>query len=162
MATAVGDFIRYWGFRRIHGQIWTQIYLSKSPLSGADLTRSLGVSKALVSPALLELLDFQLILAVETTGNVKKYTANPDVFRVIVGVLSTREKRLIDHALKTHQQLTRSLVDRDPAAETIDPERLRELGDMISLASSALLFVVSQYDFEGAEAFSIFKDLCKV
>lgn len=38
LSDSVGDFIRHWGFRRIHGQIWTQVFLSKDSLSGAELT----------------------------------------------------------------------------------------------------------------------------
>ena len=61
LSLSIGNFIRYWGFRRIHGAIWTQLYLSKTPLSCTDLTSRLGLSKALISPALDELCKFKLI-----------------------------------------------------------------------------------------------------
>ena len=99
LSGAVGDFIRYWGFRRIHGEIWTQIYLSKDPLSGVELTQRLGVSKALVSPALKELEDYKLILVRKEDNKTKRYFANPDVFDVIKDILQKREMQLIEKAL---------------------------------------------------------------
>ena len=55
LSTRIGHFIRYWGFRKIHGEIWSIVYLAKVPLSGIEISRILKVSKALVSPALKEL-----------------------------------------------------------------------------------------------------------
>ena len=95
LSQTIGDFIRYWGFRRIHGQIWTQIFLSQKALSGAELTRSLKVSKALVSPALKELLKHKLIFEQRIDAKTKAYTANPDVLGVIRNVLVRREAQLI-------------------------------------------------------------------
>jgi DNA-binding transcriptional regulator GbsR (MarR family) len=66
LSTFIGHFIRYWGFRNIHGQIWTIVYLSETPLSGAEIVKFLKVSKALVSPALKELEMEGLIKKVES------------------------------------------------------------------------------------------------
>lgn len=134
LSLAVGDFIRYWGFRRIHGQIWTQIYLSSVPLCGADLTRKLNVSKALVSPALSELEAFGLIKQTDGDLKTKFYLAQPDVFGVIRKILESREQVLIRKALEQFQK-----VDR--ARESLDPERLASLERMMSSAQAALHLV---------------------
>ncbi len=161
MATAVGDFIRYWGFRRIHGQIWTELYLSKQTLSGKELTRRLGVSKALVSPALHELIEFKLIRQTQSTGKLKQYCADPNVFQVIVGVLNNRERHLIENAQKTHRILTESLKTQDILSDAIDLSRLTELGEMIKTALSALLFVVNHFKNDGFLDLSSLEELGK-
>lgn len=142
LSGAVGDFIRYWGFRRIHGEIWTQVYLSEKPLSGVELTERLGVSKALVSPALQELQDYKLILVKLEDGKTKRYFANPDVFGVIKEVLQKREMALIEDAQKHFSKVNAS---DDPG---LNKERLERLGQMITLAQFAAAFVVMQADEE--------------
>lgn len=158
MANTVGDFIRYWGFRRIHGQLWTQIYLSKEPLSGADLVRSLGVSKALVSPALTELLKFNLITYTDTDGRTKKYTANPAVFEVIRTILRQREKRLIEMAQKNFEELLSFENNQHDSNTKIDHDRLKALGEMISAASFALDVVIKSSENDPLSSWSILDD----
>lgn len=140
LSGAVGDFIRYWGFRRIHGEIWTQVYLSAEPLSGVELTERLGVSKALVSPALKELQEHKLILVQPEDGKTKRYFANPDVFEVIREVLQKREILLIDEAAKCFGKVD---ACDDPA---LNKDRLNRLGQMINFAQLAATFVVMQTD----------------
>lgn len=140
LSEAVGNFIRYWGFRRIHGEIWTQIYLNAAPLSGVELTERLGVSKALVSPALKELELHKLIVVKNEDGKTKRYVANPDVFQVIRDVLMNREIKLIEKALL---QFGKVEATEDAA---LDPQRLKNLGQMISVAHFAAGFIVSQVD----------------
>ena len=138
-ANTVGDFIRYWGFRRIHGQIWALVYLSKQPLSGALLTEMLGVSKALVSPALSELLDHKLILSAGGDLKTKFFVANSDVMSIITNVLSTRETTLLKNAQVKITDLTQI-----PESEmiNIDVSRLTELESMISTARVGLFFIL--------------------
>ncbi len=139
LSQTIGDFIRYWGFRRIHGQIWTQIFLSQKALSGAELTRSLKVSKALVSPALKELLKHKLIFEQRIDAKTKAYTANPDVLGVIRNVLLRREAQLIKKAQKNFQILKSSLSNQNTI---IDTKRLHELESIISVGSMASDFVI--------------------
>lgn len=49
LANEVGDFICYWGFKKIHGRLWTHIYLARVPLDAGQLMQRLKVSKALIS-----------------------------------------------------------------------------------------------------------------
>lgn len=140
LSTAVGDFIRYWGFRRIHGEIWTQVYLNASPLSGVELTERLGVSKALVSPALKELLEHKLVIVKNEDGKTKRYSANPDVFKVIREVLLNRELKLIEKALT---QFSKVESTNDPS---LDQQRLKNLGQMINMAHFATGLIASQVD----------------
>lgn len=140
LSAAIGDFIRYWGFRRIHGQIWTQVYLSLEPLSGAELTRRLKVSKALVSPALRELIKYKLIYVHDDDGKTKHYAANPDVLAVIQHILAHRELKLMDRARLAYKKLDTG-VD-----SSLNSARLKSLHEMIEVALSAGAFIVSQAD----------------
>lgn len=130
LAQSIGDFIRYWGFRRIHGEIWTLVFLSREPLSGAEIVQQLKVSKALVSPALRELESYELIYQVESVdAKTKRYEANPDVFGVIQQVLRGRESALLKKVKQDFEALGRD------STEELSPERVRALGDMIQSAN---------------------------
>ena len=153
MAEAVGDFIRYWGFRRIHGQLWTYIYLSKNPLSGAELTRLLSVSKALVSPALSELLEFKLIQCEEVDGRTKKYSANTDVFKNIQEILKGREQVLINNAQEKCSQLSQA---KNKTEIEIENNRLQNLESMIRVGGFALNFIVNN---ASADSFTMWDSL---
>jgi DNA-binding transcriptional regulator GbsR (MarR family) len=159
LASSVGDFIRYWGFRRIHGQLWTQIYLSKTPLSGAELVKNLQVSKALVSPALSELMKFNLITAIETDGRTKKYSANPEVFEVIQSILREREKKLIATALLNFEKLKQSQKNEHQVKFKVDEQRLSALGEMIAAANMALDFVIKSTESEGLSNWALVDEM---
>lgn len=142
MADTVGDFIRYWGFRRIHGQIWTQVYLSKAALSGADLTKRLSVSKALISPALVELEDYGLITSHQKDKKTKTYQACPDVVGVIKKILAEREQVLIATAAHHASELQKTVKnDQHPV---IDADRLKRLSEMIDFAQLGVHFLLAQ------------------
>ena len=142
MADAVGDFIRYWGFRRIHGQIWTQVYLSKVALSGADLTKRLSVSKALISPALTELENHGLITSHQKDKKTKTYQANLDVSGVIKKILIEREQVLITTAAYRVAELKKNVKNNQHPL--IDKDRLERLSEMIDFAQMGLHFLLAQ------------------
>ncbi len=142
MADTVGDFIRYWGFRRIHGQIWTQVYLSKAALSGADLTKRLSVSKALISPALTELENYGLITSHQKDKKTKIYQACPDVVGVIKKIISEREQVLIVTAAHHVSELKKKVKNDQHAL--IDPVRLKRLGEMVDFAQLSVHFLLAQ------------------
>lgn len=148
LSESVGDFIRYWGFRRIHGQIWTQVFLSKSSLSGAELTQRLGVSKALISPALSELESHGLILMKEDGKKTKRYSAAPDVIPVIKDILKNREAKIIANTQEQFDSLSKIHHKKGEQDSILETHRLEELGQMISLAQFALNFIIGQSDEE--------------
>ncbi|MCX7977763.1 MAG: hypothetical protein N2578_02035 [Bdellovibrionaceae bacterium] len=137
LALRIGKFMEYWGFKRIHGQIWTFVFLAKEPIDATTLTRRLGVSKALVSLAIKDLLQYQVI-QVAGKGSRRRvlYQSNPDIFNVITLVLQKRERVMMD-SIQSAFEATKSLDTEDPACD-IDREKLTELGDMIADASSVL------------------------
>lgn len=135
LSTQVGNFIRYWGFRNIHGQIWTVVYLSKEPLSGVEIGSILKVSKALISPALKELETEGLIFQVESENSkTKRYRAEEDVAKIIRDVLSRRELPMIDEVQKSFSQLK---------GDSLNPERVDSLGGMIQMAQVSLAAILT-------------------
>lgn len=153
-ADSVGDFIRYWGFRRIHGRIWAEVYLSKKPLSGVELTKILDVSKALASLALNELIEYDLISCINPQDKTKRYRANDDVYGVIKKILIKREQVLIKKSQKHFDALEKTLSHVKPEESLIDQDRLKVLGEMISSAVLAIDFVLETSSEESISEWS--------
>lgn len=143
LSLSVGQFIRYWGFRRIHGAIWTQLYLSNTPLSCTDLAARLALSKSLVSPALEELCKFKLIEeAPAPNEKTKVYRAVENISEVIQHVLKTRESKMLQQISKDFS----SLNDQSEKSDSINQKRVDELGSMIQAANMMLEILVAQKD----------------
>lgn len=92
---AVGAFIEYWGFKNIHGKVWTLLVLSDDPLSQAEVAEVLGVSRSLISATVAELAQKGLIKPVGEHRNAP-YEASMDVWPVIKDVLRSREWMLLE------------------------------------------------------------------
>jgi DNA-binding transcriptional regulator GbsR (MarR family) len=143
LSLSIGNFIRYWGFRRIHGSIWTQLYLSRIPLSCTDLTKRLGMSKALISPALDELCSYKLIKEVPSPNEkTKLFSATTNINEVIRNVLKTREALILKQITKDFSNFS-EVAEQD---ETIDPDQVRTLGEMIVAANLMLEILMTQED----------------
>ena len=142
-ADLIGDFIRYWGFRKIHGEIWTIVYLSKKPVSGSELVEILDVSKALVSPALKELEEEGLIFQTESENSkTKRYRAVDDVFQSIKNVLNRREKPLIERIVDAQQKLGLEVSKVNSACHLfINHDRYENLKKMTDTAQLGLAMV---------------------
>ncbi|NQZ02386.1 MAG: hypothetical protein HRT45_17140 [Bdellovibrionales bacterium] len=138
LSNLIGDFIRYWGFKQIHGRIWSLIYLSSTPLDASDLMQSLGVSKALMSLSLKDLLNYDVIReSHKTERGTQTYEANPNVLDVITNVLRTREKKMLAQISTAHKLLA-SLPEGDQKNLNIDYAKLKSLGSMIHEAEATL------------------------
>jgi DNA-binding transcriptional regulator GbsR (MarR family) len=141
VAQSVGNFIRHWGFRRIHGEIWALLYLSKTPMSCTQLVQLLDVSKALVSPALKELQAEGLIdESISENAKVKRYVAIEDVGSVIRRVVKTRESKMIDEAQNAFQKLNRE--SNHDLNSFVNPERALLMGRMIETAQLGVAFIL--------------------
>tara|TARA_Y100001934_G_scaffold273755_1_gene364600 strand:+ start:1775 stop:2389 length:615 start_codon:yes stop_codon:yes gene_type:complete len=92
-----GAFIEYWGFKAIHGRVWTLLALHKRPLSQTELASKLGVSRSLLSSTIAELQDYGLVRAISEHRNAP-YQAALDVWPTITEILRTREWMLLESA----------------------------------------------------------------
>lgn len=138
LADQVGKFIHYWGFKQVHGRIWTHLYLSSEPLDAADLMERLDISKALVSISVADLLEYDVILeAGKSQDSTQLYRANPDLMTVIMRVLREREKKMLAQAATAVKQVS-ELSESEKAHWKVCPQNLNTLGDFI-LAGQAVL-----------------------
>lgn len=143
LATQIGQFIEYWGFKRIHGEIWAHVYLSQDPIDATTLAKRLNVSKALISLAIKDLVDYKVI-HVCGAGPRRKVllTANEDIISVISSVLRMRERKMLATIQSSFRNL-KKLSAEDKNKLNMDPERTDNLGEMISMAESTLDMLIS-------------------
>jgi DNA-binding transcriptional regulator GbsR (MarR family) len=138
LAAEVGEFIRYWGFKQIHGRIWTFLFVSSTPLDASSLMKRLKVSKALMSLSLKDLLHHKVIKeAKRSQRGTHTYVANPNILEIITGILRDREKAMLDRIENAQRELE-SLPAEKLNDSGINTDRLRLLGDLIRHAQTTL------------------------
>ena len=141
---SVGEFIEYWGFKKIHGRVWAMIYLSDKPISTPDLVSKLGVSKGLVSIAINELLDYQLIhKASKVIYGGQTYTAEEDIGSVIRKVLRDRELGLLTKVEVALEKLA-SYSEPELERSNISKSRLKELTHLTTTHKTLLKAMVKR------------------
>lgn len=139
----IGTFIQYWGFKKIHGEIWTHIYLAKEPLDATSLVKRLKVSKALVSLAIKDLLEYNVIKVVGQ-GERRKilYISNSDTNEVICSVLRMRERKMLSQIMSSHKCFQK-ISDSDKKRLDLDDSKIQSLGHMIEDAEGILDSLIS-------------------
>jgi len=153
LAERVGEFIQYWGFKRIHGKIWAHLYLSEVPLDATTLVKRLRVSKALVSFSIHDLLEYNVIREVARgRGRTVLFEANPDLTGIILNVLRLRERKMMTQMTGAAEVLGRSTPENLEAMK-VSPRKLSDMREMIGSAESVLDFVISS----GAESRDLFR-----
>lgn len=135
LADSVGEFIKYWGFKEIHGRIWTLVYLAEEPIPAKDLVAKLGVTKGLVSTALSELIAYQVVEKVSLDdARSPGYQSNTDLVSVINNILRNRELRLTNKIQENIQKLSQNMESESPATQ----EKIRKLQEMTTFAVDSL------------------------
>ncbi len=150
LANEIGDIICYWGFKKIHGRLWTHIYLSEEALDAGQLMQRLKVSKALISLSINDLLRQEVIIeAAKSPRGTQTYVANPNVLNVIQNVLRRREQKMLARTEASAKQLR----DMNPSSlheAQLHSSRLHSLTTMIDQAIVALngLLDLKPVDFQ--------------
>ena len=145
LADSVGEFIQYWGFRKVHGQVWTLIYLAPAPINATEIQRVLKVSKPLISLAVQELKDYNLIIQVsEPSRRTKEYIANPDTMTVVREILKTREMALLEDVKARLDKILGSPLAR----ALVEEERLSSMVQMTDNAREFLELIISLSSLE--------------
>ncbi|MFK8136898.1 MAG: GbsR/MarR family transcriptional regulator [Bdellovibrionales bacterium] len=137
-AEEIGGFIQYWGFKKVHGQIWTHIFLSEIPLDARALMDRLKISKALVSITLKDLVEYDVVReAGKGPNSTLVYEANTNVVQVILGVLRMREMKMLAQ-IEMAYGLLDNLNPEELANSKISSKRLKMMIDLIRKAKSQL------------------------
>lgn len=143
VAGRVGEFIQYWGFKRIHGKIWTHLFLSDVPLDATTLVKRLKVSKALISFSIHDLLEYNVIRQVARgRGRTVLYEASPDVTGVILNVLRLRERKMMTQVMASTLQLERS-TSGVVSELKLSPQKIANMRAMIESSQQVLDFIIS-------------------
>lgn len=156
LAMEVGHFIRHWGFKTIHGRIWTHLFLSEQPLDAGSMMRRLKISKALMSLSLNDLLEFQVIHeAGKSQRGTMTYIANPRVLDCIMNVLAKRERVMLEQIADANGKV-KSLLSEQLKEYSLCPKKIKALTYMIEHAQSTLagLMMLSKIDMDPWAAFN--------
>lgn len=134
----IGEFIEYWGFKNVHGRIWTHVFLAEEPLDASDLVERLGISKALVSMSISDLMDYDVIMSAgKGARGTTVYKANPDITNVITNVLRKRERRMLSR-IASASRLLKELPVEARGSVHLSTQRLGVLVDMVRSAEMTL------------------------
>jgi DNA-binding transcriptional regulator GbsR (MarR family) len=139
---AVGEFIAYWGFKAIHGRIWTLLALRREPMSQVEVADFLQVSRSLVSGAMSELVEHGLVRPLSEHRNAP-YEAVVDIWPTISDVLRDREWMLIETArLALEGALEELELAGSSGAAEYDLDRTRFLLSMTEMAQAFLRLLI--------------------
>lgn len=143
LSEQIGSFIEYWGFKKIHGQIWTHIFLANEPLDSTTLVKRLNVSKALISLAIKDLLKYDVIHVVGQ-GSRRKifFQSNPNLIKVIIQILKMRERKMLSQIMSSYENLKKMKPMEQDSIE-LSAEKTSELGSMIEIAENSLDALIS-------------------
>jgi DNA-binding transcriptional regulator GbsR (MarR family) len=90
---AIGENIESWGFKRIMGSMWAFLYLCPEPATAKDICSALGISPALASITLQDLLRWGVVRKLSPLGKRRDYyVAEHDLWKMIRKVLKERER----------------------------------------------------------------------
>jgi DNA-binding transcriptional regulator GbsR (MarR family) len=143
LSDQIGEFVYYWGFKRIHGKIWTHLFLANRPLDAADLVKQMKISKALVSISLRELMEYEVIhTAGKSARGTQLYKTNPDILQVILTVLRQREKRMLARVQAAHESMQK-VAPEEQAKTGVSQIRMLQLGLLIQKAVLGLDGIIS-------------------
>lgn len=145
----VGDFIEYWGFKKIHGKIWVLIFLAKDPVDAKYLMDNLHVSKALISISLKELISYNVIVMSPKNKSTIHYVSNPNLSEVIINVILSREAKMLLKIKNSCELLLRRGLQNDSDPK-VSLSRLKKLNSMVRIADGALktFTTLKQFNFK--------------
>lgn len=156
---AVGAFIEGWGFRSIHGRVWTFLAMMRRPVPQTEIADVLGVSRSLVSLAISELTEHGLVRAVGTHRNAP-YEASMDVWPTITDVLRSREWMAVERARVALEGLIQEaeFAAESGVATMYDLPRMRLLLRMTEVAQAVLRTILAIRAPQSFDAFGKWLD----
>lgn len=144
-----GAFIEHWGFKRVQGEIWGVVFLSGRPMTASEVALQLGVSKALVSLAMGELLEYRVLLLTDgDDARAQRLVPNENLGEAIATVLRFREQKLIEQARLAVEAIGK-LPAGDGESVALTPPRRQKLEALIDEAQNALALLVNVLDAGG-------------
>jgi DNA-binding transcriptional regulator GbsR (MarR family) len=138
LANQIGAFIQYWGFKSVHGRLWAHLFLSSEPLDASALIKRLGVSKALISMSLKDLLKYKVVRVTgKSTDGTVLYDTSTDLTAVILNVLKMRERKLIDRVSAACSDV-KGLTEAQTTQWKLSQERIAAMAQLIETGRETL------------------------
>lgn len=146
----LGQLASYFGFTKVMGQLFGVLMLSPDPLSLDDLMARLGISKASVSTNMRTLEHMGIVREVWVKDNRRKYyRAESDFWRILTNILSSRELRDVNQALRVLEDNAGQLQNAIPAMGEDERrlaefyiERLNQMQEFFRLAQVLLMSII--------------------
>jgi DNA-binding transcriptional regulator GbsR (MarR family) len=146
----LGQLASYFGFSKVMGQLFGALMLSPDPLSLDDLMALLGISKASVSTNMRTLEHMGIVREVWVKDDRRKYyRAERDFWRILTNILSSRELRDVNQALRVLEDNAAQLQLAIPGMQEEELklaefyiERLDQLQDFFRLAQLLLMSLI--------------------
>ncbi|HNS96565.1 MAG TPA: hypothetical protein PKL73_06410 [Polyangiaceae bacterium] len=121
VADQVGRLMEFWGFKRVHGRVWTILFLSAEPLSTSEIRKRLGISMGAASMALAELRRWGAVREAVTRHRAVHYEPETNIWRLISRVMQDRERRILDESLEVFEQALSVLrTSAGPSAHRVE------------------------------------------
>ena len=139
---AAGVFIEHWGFKKIHGRVWTLLALRRDPTTQAELARLLNVSRSSISGAISDLDELGLVLA-SSQHRHATYDVVLDVWPIIADVLRSREWMYLERARLAMEAVLDAMKDLSSEENHYHHKRLHFLLGMAQMGQMILLFLIS-------------------
>ncbi|MBT3363205.1 MAG: hypothetical protein HN929_05355 [Chloroflexi bacterium] len=123
----LGRFSAFAGFNKIIGQIYGVLYLSSEPLALGLIGEQLEVSKGNISLNVRSMEQWGLIRKLNKKGDRRDYyEAETDFWKVIRGILYSRDKKEIDYTMNTISDGIAAIADIDQAEKSDEAIFYRE------------------------------------
>ncbi len=134
----IGQLMKHWGFKKIHGEIWSCLFLSDKPLDAAAIIERLGVSKSLISMSLSGLTELNLVFqAGKSAEGTLLYKANTNISEVIFNILRYRERKIFAK-LSTSYSLVETLPEGETKKWDLNMDRIKDFGNFLKEAESLM------------------------
>jgi DNA-binding transcriptional regulator GbsR (MarR family) len=127
VADQIGRLMDFWGFKRVHGRVWTILFLAEQPLSAADIRHRLDISVGATSMALAELRRWGAVREVHSGSRSVHFEPETNIWRLVSRVLQDRERRMLDETLELFEDalaVLRTGIDGVPCSSARRVERL--------------------------------------
>jgi DNA-binding transcriptional regulator GbsR (MarR family) len=127
-----GEMGTRWGVNRSVSQIHALLYVSERPLTAEQIADTLSLARSNVSTSLKELQGWELIRRVHVMGDRRDYfTAETDLWEMLVRISSGRKEREIDPALSVLRACAAE-AEKDANVPPVARRRLAEMRDFMA------------------------------
>jgi DNA-binding transcriptional regulator GbsR (MarR family) len=124
VAEMIGGLMEFWGFKAVHGRMWTVLYLSPEPLSAAELGERLALSTGAVSMALADLQKWGVVKKAWRPGERRDYyEPETSIWKMVSRVFRERELTTVREAISAFEAALKTIAQLRPKA-TAEEKRL--------------------------------------